>query len=440
MDKLVLLREQIDAMNDVDFQSFVISTGRHSLTTLIFQGLLHQMIHNQSQEELTAINQTVKNVMKIRLEKQKLLPAMETNADDEPDPIHINDLPDVMLSEISSFLLFRDQLKFERVNRSIFIGSRSSSLPQHSMTTSLLKKWILYLEEHPNSIYSHHRHFKSLEIDCNSVGTVSPDDECQMVFPSISIPFIKKVYSLTIRSDYDDDLSSMLNALVLNQCDSFPNIKQLRVLPVDDPENVRSFDPALRLLVERCNNLEYFEFDQNLCEEVDMNDFEWIRNLKGIAFHVENPLVDDLEEEEREFNDKAIIYNSVHSKITDRLESLHLCHPRAISAINCTLVNLEELCIHRIFHNETLNKRDFRFWLKYDLRNLKRLNLDWIPLGEMMGDEGNNHALILWLRKMLETMEYLRCGCRVTNALRILQIALNKISVKKTDTENTIKQ
>ena len=168
MDKLVSLRKQIATLNEEDFQSLVDLTGRQSLTTLIFHGLLYRMNHNQSPKELLAINQTVKDVMKLRLEKDKALPVIEQKVDDDPDPINIDDLPDVMLSEISSYLLFAEQLNFERVSRSIFVGARSSSLPQHSMTASLFKEWIGFHDKQQDSIHCQHRLFKSVEIDSDA--------------------------------------------------------------------------------------------------------------------------------------------------------------------------------------------------------------------------------------------------------------------------------
>ena len=402
MEKLILLRQGTRRLNDHEFKSLLTNIGRDKVTTLLFKQLLHQFNTNQSEEDIDEIQSNISQIIHQRKDEMN---ASTDGIEEKSSPISIEDLPNEMLSEISTFLRFDELLNFEKVSRALFIGSRSSSQPIHSMDRDAFTKLIQYRAKHKEERHRQLR-IKSLSVDCDDLCRQDYDSDDEdawdpeapwlLRYESVSLDFMNRVQSLEFWITYDQTLSLVLNAYILNQSDTFPNIKTLRLLPYPGFE-LGYIDPSLRDLICCCSGLEYFRMDREGRDELDGNDafsdYEWARNLKGVAFDEQNT-----------------VSVKVYSALTEKLESLHLPTLSMMNDMKCKLINLKELCLQRWakpygFNDEAVHKPEYRrSLLQTEMPNLRRLhfgNTSWTRKIMELDD------MILWLQRLLKTVEYM---------------------------------
>ena len=386
----------------------ICSLDRKKLTSWIFEKLLDQINHQQSDTDIDRIRTKISEIMEYRRDK---------DSEKTDLPLTLMDLPNVLFPEISSFLSFEEQTDFERTNRSIFIGTRSSSLPMHLMTDIVFANLVRYRAKNPQHILREFR-FDSLSIDCDYLGHHDEDhwDEPWILYnKSIKLEIIEKVESLTISSCDDESLCAVLDSYILNQSESFQNIKKLSI-EADEYKIIRDIEPSLNTLVSRCSDLEYFEMHGMYFEDADFAEYEWVSNLKGIAADVCD------EEDYRKISPLSV---KIYSALSSKVESLHLASLSIVNALNCNLSNLKELCLNDIPSAGVFGVNSYRFLLKQNMTKLKRVNYSCSAWKKQIEED---HVMMLWMKKMLKSVEYFCVKFEDTEILRIMEVVQSVLS------------
>eukprot|EP01083_Nonionella_stella_P157907 513211_1 len=135
MNRLILFHQSIDSLDDAEYDQFLHGIGRDSITTILFNGLKQEMLNNKHNHipKMTELIRTIKQAR--NKNKSKANNTQEISITNEKQtPITFKDIPDVIVLEISSFLSFFESIQFAKTNRSIFIGSRSVTLPRYSLS------------------------------------------------------------------------------------------------------------------------------------------------------------------------------------------------------------------------------------------------------------------------------------------------------------------
>ena len=329
MEKLIRLRGGMESLTAAEFQSVRELFDRETMTTIIFRGLLHQLNNDpsctHSQADLDMYLFFVKCLLDERrkVENSSAFKVPSTTEQEGHLAVNLDDLPNVLLSEISSYLQFEDDLNFQKTNRAIFIGTRSSPWPLHSLNPSMCRELITFRNNHSCSFLLQPI-FKSVVIDCLDLverrheyhedGEWSAiDDFC---FEPSGLEFIKKARSPTvdIGSNYDDDqkpmeaVESVFQNIIMNQTKYFRHLTKLHILCQDE-----DFDDCMPFLdrMVRKSNLQYLEYHGLISDDNGFNNYKWVCKLKGIAFCANWS---------RRRLDESAITRKVHSAVTDKLE------------------------------------------------------------------------------------------------------------------------
>lgn len=318
----------------------------------------------------------------------------------------------MLLSTISSFLLLEDQIEFEKVNRIIFIGTRSSIVPLHSLSSSNSYKLIKYYDKNRKSVGQQTRGFKSVIMETSEVTT------------DIPMEFLKRTKCFTIKKGSYGNIKEMMDAFHLDK--ALVNLSKLSI--VSGYALMRDYSFLKPLIVQ--NQLQYFECD--LIPDHTHPDWDnfWLNelsNLKGLSFDSEHAVLHHMHSS---FGKELNVYREVHAQICDKLESLHVFNPCILSRCGGKFENLKELCIDSK-HEKLVKTEDFRILSKQNMHYLKRLNLRRSSWYITMDD-----PTVLWLQKALETVEYLCIGVEQSETMYImdlLRMILNRVSgIKQT--------
>ena len=351
MESLISLTKTIDSLDDEDYRSFISIVDLRQVTSFSFKSLFRQLKDDcdQLQTQINELNDIVRAVLESKLQRDpvQMTPALQPkNGADIPtaDPIKMDNLPDALLSEISSYLLFTDQLNFEKTDRSNFVGSRSSSVPLYHLPSNLLAKMVAAIEQNPQSLWWQNRLFKSVSIHWEHFGEWNDDDE--RIYQTVPLNFMAKIHSLTIIHD-SCFLDQLLESLVLNQSDTFPNLKRLKLFEEMSEEIHLDTEVHLKSLISQ-SSLEYLECNSHLMvddKSIDeQHGCEWTKHLKAIAVPPQGRKASHCYQEK------------LHSAV--ELESLHFTTPvddrREIAGLNGRMDHLKELCIGDGF-------KDFQF-------------------------------------------------------------------------------
>ena len=295
MDSLLSLQETMQSLTDKEFQEFISAFNRQKLSTWIFRELLMNLQDNGSTSEIAELHTIIIEIVnKSKSPSADMDSLSEIPVANNAETVSFNDLPDVSLSGISSFLSFQDQLNFEKVSRTIFIGSRSSPLPLHHLNQSMFLKLLSFHNEHPNSFLHQTRTFKSVSIDCDDLGKYQNDPNASFYGTWTSsfgsnfrLDFLQKIESLTVNGFENVQISTVIKELILNQFDSLPNLKRLDIhSEADEPFPHLQ---CLEALLAR-SDLEYFEFNGDIVTTAEFENYQWARSLRGIAFDFNDSL------------------------------------------------------------------------------------------------------------------------------------------------------
>ena len=403
----------MDHLHHEEFKTLICALDRNKLTSWIFEKLLDQINHQQSETDIDRIRSKISEIIKSRTHQERDCTISDAEESSVVQPLTLNDLPNVLFPEISSFLDFKEKLSFEKTNRTIFIGSRSCSLPLHPLHQRTFSNLIHYRSNNPTGSLPDLR-IKSLSVDCSVLGHECDSDgeeleEWTLSYNPVQLGFIEKVQSLTMESWYDDQLSAVLDSFILNQSESFPNIKYLRI-ESEEYQTMRDIEPSLNTLVSRCSGLEYFEIFGMYIDDADFSEYEWVSNLKGIAVDACDRVG---------YQTPSTLSVKLHSALSSKVESLHLASLSLVNALNCNLSNLKELCLIDTPSNGVFEVNSYRILLKQNLSTLKRVNYSCSAWKKEIGD---SHVIMLWMKKMLKSVEYFCMKFEDTEILRIMEV------------------
>ena len=282
--------------------------------------------------------------------------------------------------------------------------SLRSSIPLHSLSSPVFVKFAEFYDKNRDSSWLQNRVFKSLYIDCTKmvdpVEAAGDYDPCfRFAYDGHTLPlnFVRYLESVTISYlDYwpghadSVETPKALTILVLDQSETFPNLRRVRIIA---GEHSYQWYQAKCLRQLMCRSaVEFFECDLRLTSGVsdfDLGDCEWAGNLKGIAF----------DSHDQTLNERDPIYQKVYSKISHKLESLHLVDPKVINDIDGKLENLQELCIC-VSEKKKVKYKDYRILLKQNMGNLQRLHLNLNFWTKKKAQRG-------LIEKALDKLEYL---------------------------------
>ena len=402
----------MEHLNRQEFNTLICSLNRNKLTSWIFDKLLNQLKHQELVTDIDVINSKISEIIQSR----SISDAEEKSV---VQSLTLNNLPNVLFPQISAFLNFTGQLNFEKTNRAIFIGLRSCSLHMHSLCSFTFPKLIGYQAKNTTLIPRVLR-VNSLSVDCDYLGhheiEYDEDDDYDeweeswtLSHDSIQLTFIRKIQSLMINSYNDVRLCAVLDSYIVNQSESFPNLKRLCITS-DEFEVIRDIEPSLNALISRCSGLEYFEIDGMFWDEADFTEYEWVSNLKGIAAAACD------EEDYRKISPLSV---KLYSALSSKVESLHLVSLSIVNALNCNLSNLKELCLIDTPSAGVFGVNSYWFLLKQNMAKLKRLNYSCNAWKKQIGD---SHVMVLWLKKMLKSVEYFCMEFEDTEILRIMKV------------------
>merc|ERR1719295_831190 len=194
---------------------------------------------------------------------------------------------------------------------------------------------------------------------------------------------------------------------VIMQSQSFSKIRTLRFrFHCINQETV----DLMEVLINFCSGLEYFEFGGFLEGGIDksMANYDWVRNLKGFAVYLT-------------LKSSKIPIN-LRSKLTEKLESLHLKTLSEITQIPSEFTNLKELCFSSIHEFDLLENliaetEFFHHLLQREMPNLIRLNirdLEWLAITR-------ESKMMQWLTKLMHSLEYLCVNLRDSELFHFME-------------------
>ncbi len=396
MQKLILFRQQIESLNDEELNQCITSFGRNKIESLLFKGLFEELIFNKM-DSLNKMNGIISQIKQCRKPKTTNNNNNNNNNDDDSVQISIklNELPNVMISEISSFLQFSDQLQFEQANRAIFIGSRSSIKAIHSLNAEYFRKLVDF------------NHYRGDRKTClhklrafNSV-TIKIDyyEYFEILFANIDgfDNLFANIQQLTIhlpdkRGMLTRDTRVEAFNLILSPLSKrfdLSNIKALRLVnhfyygwnPTDNP-----IYNGLISMMTRNSKLEYFE-----CYAIAFknDNYDFLKTVKGFAAH------------SIEYSVMANMCVSIGD-----LQSLHIDAYQADAIIPyISNYNLKELCLgwgQGAPDREKWRKYGFKIF-EQNMKCLERVYFDMRTIGELIDME----TLSKLINKTMKTLKYM---------------------------------
>eukprot|EP01084_Bolivina_argentea_P311378 538970_1 len=355
-----------------------------------------------------------------------------TAHNDKPKYIKLDELPSVLLFEISSYLNFSEALKFEKLNTSTFISSKISIKPLHLLNHTKFTKLVKYCAR--NRYVPKIRLFKSITINAENIVDesydISDDDESDI--DSLYNIFINHIFirceSLTITSDYDMfgcGWSYVMHYLQFIKKDDLSNIRTFR-LRLGFDSFTQNDAIMLQLITDKMKHIEYFECAGYFAEQDQFLqiDFQWLSRLIGISIY-----------DESGNHDMQPIYSNIGNKI----QSFHASLDDIMYCIH-KLNNITELCITNWYLYDEDDTRDILS--KQDFNFLQRIDLP----GNVISEQ--NEILTLCMKKMIKNALYIcvtfqQSYCTEYNIVhvlskcmqfvngKILKIRINKICLWK---------
>eukprot|EP01083_Nonionella_stella_P150942 481629_1 len=261
MDQLIRYSQNAVDLDDKEFMKLTRDIGRDRLQNLMFNGL-HNELQRNLLTNLKEINEMISKIQESRIENA-VEPEFDDDKDMKPDenqsqPIHLADLASVIISEISSYLQFTDVLHFEKCNRSIFIGSRSSTTPIHTLDDVNFMKLTKFCKhnQRTQAYVSGSRRFKSVSIVADHL--ITPDEGDGFIdYKWGHFGLFRSIQELEIQIDMGWHLADILREF--NQI-HFGTVKTFRLLCAGDGNQSYRFAEAFVPFMNGLDSLEHFEW------------------------------------------------------------------------------------------------------------------------------------------------------------------------------------
>eukprot|EP01084_Bolivina_argentea_P156073 271979_1 len=421
MEHLIQLKSGVETLSTDEFIELVQSFGKDYFTTILFDHFNHYFTNSQSQREfnntisnIRAFNKEISNIVSSRT-PNAIMNAQEQELGLKLKPIQIDEIPSVIISQISSYLLFDDLKSFEMCNRSIFTGTRSPislyELPPEYST--LLINYIRNNEYNNSYFYWYRfRKIKQFELQIDDHLLVTPgdgEDQIEYIYSLNHIPFWNNLESLTI-SDYGEetewqwhydkiDMDRFVSDLTtLN----LQNLKQL----YHDEWNISN--QHMQSLLSNVSNLQFIYFHkESMCGI--MPTLTGIRGVGNMDFD---------------------LYDHNLEMIPSNIQSLHLCDYDEFSNKGIKFTNLKELC------TQFAEKDQIDFFNSQTLTDLQRIHIS-TPFDQSMNNEYIRSIETLLLK--MHSVNYISIDIKgdmmeimksLNNALKTLTMSKKSIKIR----------
>ena len=412
MEALVSFMQKFESLDARDYRSFMSTLNRRKVTAMLYRTFYQELIDDQSQSGIDEAHRIIDLVLRAKeAQAQTHTDSIDGTDVDDAYPIKISSLPTVLLSEVTSYLNWREQLNLRTINRCFFVLLGSPSVALHNLPS----RWFVSVHGLPNGSAKQNRQLKwwqnrlikSIVINCSDLeNDVVPSSTIYRHGPwnyqmdlepyqqPMNCDFMTKAQCLTLTCRDDEDLCDILDKLILKQS-AFPHLRKL-ILRQDDRPNefeVEICPETLEKVISLISrsNLEYFVLDSNLCVNANVADLEnthcdyqSTKNLKALT---------------------STAYDSMHHHMGSavELESLHFTSSvdtENMKGLDGKMEHLKELCIG-------VDCNDIGKLLRHKMNELKRLNIGGY-CNTLCADD--NAAVVVWLSEALESLEYLCTG------------------------------
>eukprot|EP01084_Bolivina_argentea_P262541 444013_1 len=368
MEQLIIFRKGIDTLDSIEFDNcirlFLTQCGasfcRDTQVNIVFK-LLYQDLNENKMKNVNTMNDIIKTITSSRCIKSNENIDEDinnnTNSDEEYRNMKLDQLPEVIFHEISSYLHFSEALNFEKLNRTIFIGSRSSTRPIHSLNHFEFTKLVKYY--HENDAVPKTRLFKSITINAEDVYD-EDNSECLLHdFDQFAAELFENIESLTIQTEVGNLSNEFATVIHHLQFLTLSNIKTFRLFA--ECESLYEYDlQMIKLIMNNANNIEHFECNMwfNIEDAYTQDDFKFVSKLSGLCIRDE------------EYDSNAIDIRLIYSHMGPAMRSFHT---NEITSTFSKLI-LSELCIWDFDFNVN-NELDIKFLASADFTCLKRVYL-----------------------------------------------------------------
>eukprot|EP01084_Bolivina_argentea_P293844 505486_1 len=223
MEDLIRLRSGFEKLSDTEIVHLVKSFGKNNFASILFKYFLNELQSIDKCDDIDnklsrvhQLNKIIGDTIRSREEhndqesnEQQQINEQQPNKMSRVKMLKLDQLPDVILSHVSSFFKLENLLNFEKSNRSIFIATRSPISLLHLSDDYYFK--LHQFSTINNSIYNFHR-FKLLK----TLNIYIPDlDELDLEIDQLSIklPNLSNLKTLQLSSarDTNDHLDLLLS-------------------------------------------------------------------------------------------------------------------------------------------------------------------------------------------------------------------------------------
>eukprot|EP01084_Bolivina_argentea_P093758 168582_1 len=334
MDKLILFRAQLQSLQQKEYQQLVNSQGREFIETLIFKGLLQELSNNKM-HNIDKMNENISQIKQLRKQNSSNnINNQREVGEDESIPLTLEILPNVLLSNISSFLAFVDQLQFEKCSRQILIGSRSSTTSIYSLNAKYFSKLIIF--HNNNKTYLPKlRSYKSITINCKDMFHLNT-----LKYKLNHLKIFRKVKELCIEYKQNSHLRTIL--LHLHNGVNLSKIETLRWINHWRGRISRETITTIEPIFANMSQLKYFEYvGTERSDDIAFSNNKWIKNLKGISI--------------------APIAKNLFTEVSTNLQSFHGVTKAKLNDLKEICLKFKEiLCVSNINYMKSIERIHFR--------------------------------------------------------------------------------
>eukprot|EP01083_Nonionella_stella_P228000 808384_1 len=409
MDSLIKFRATIRSLTgDEFFGSFISTIGRELVTTLLFEGFLREL-HQNKNNHVKKANDVIYNIYQARKPKSNT-----------KTKISLDRLPYPMLYHITTFLDFANSLQFEKANRSIFIGSRSSRLPTHSLDSNHFAKLIQYCDHNRQLSLETLPSFKAISILAEDI--IEYDEAEDEFQPLCSYPWnFNPILSIfnhigELIFKIDDDKSAFFGDELLGRT-QLDNIHTIRCTSSasykdEDVTAVSLFD--VFRAAENRTTLQFWEVsgrfvvDESPGEEIS----KLISQLRGIALNF--VVYNQRWHAYAAYGMGDIRSSIIYPLLSNRLQSFHKTLHLFTDAINGKFNEVQELCVPW-----RMCKDDINILNNQNLSNIRRIFFNNVDVAKDLFECGiinendidkyqsDAQSMELLMHKLIQSLEYI---------------------------------
>eukprot|EP01083_Nonionella_stella_P083937 232180_1 len=369
MEQLIYCRQSAEDLSDTEYQQLLQLIGRTTLMHIVFHGLQHE-IHHHKMLHIEEMNRTIQTIKESRPVKERSNSHQKTNS--------LDGLPYVMLSNISSFLLYPDKIHFERANRSTFIGVRSNTIPTYTLSTGYFSKLVKFSERMDLEWLRKLNVFKSVQMDCFGITTFN------------QLQLFDHIETLDIRNSGLSPIEFLFTHLLTKT--TLPNLKTLKYT-INNGDIFQKWghrsDPFAWQRFKNYANLKYIQVTSSIAMLDALppsDDYTWLSSLEGIAIHVSRGAI------------AKRVMNDVYKSLTNKLESLHQNSCEMTDAMDGKFTSLKEICLSWNHPTEKsiqmLSKQNMKRLKRVHFRNIGGMHFAKEPMKMLMNKIVQNVAYI----------------------------------------------